>query len=210
MRRTDFRFDLPQSLIAQRPLDSRSASRLLVLAGDSIRHCQFDDLGDLLGPDDLLIVNDSRVIKARLMAQKDSGGRAEMLVERILDTNRALCQVRVSKPLKPNRCLYLDGHRIDVVKRDGEFYLLDFNAPVAEYLDAHGEVPLPPYIERPPHGGGRGPVPDRLRCGAGCRGRAHGGFALRRGPLGTFACQGCAYRVGHPARRRRYLSAGSG
>ncbi len=150
MRRTDFRFDLPQSLIAQRPLDSRSASRLLVLAGDSMRHCRFDDLPDLLGPDDLLIVNDSRVIKARLLAQKDSGGRAEVLVERILEANRALCQVRVSKPLKPNRCLYRDGHRIDVVGRDGEFYLLDFNAPVAEYLDAHGDVPLPPYVERSP------------------------------------------------------------
>ena len=150
MRRADFHFDLPESLIAQRPLDSRSASRLLVLAGKSPRHCQFDDLPDLLGAGDLLVVNDSRVIKARLMAQKDSGGRAEVLVERILDTTRAVCQVRVSKPLKPNRCLYQDGHRIDVVGRDGEFYLLDFNAPVAEYLDTCGEVPLPPYIERPP------------------------------------------------------------
>ena len=150
MRRTDFRFDLPESLIAQRPLESRSASRLLALVGDSVRHCRFDDLADLLGPDDLLVVNDSRVIKARLMANKDSGGRAELLVERIVDTNRALCQVRVSKPLKRNRCLYQDGHRIDVVDRDGEFYLIDFNAPVAEYLDAHGEVPLPPYIERSP------------------------------------------------------------
>lgn len=150
MRRTDFRFDLPESLIAQRPLESRSASRLLALAGDWVRHCQFEDLADLLGPDDLLVVNDSRVIKARLMAHKDSGGRAEVLVERIVDTNRALCQVRVSKALKPSRCLYHDGHRFDVVDRDGEFYLLDFNSPVAEYLDAHGEVPLPPYIERSP------------------------------------------------------------
>ena len=150
MRRTDFRFDLPESLIAQRPLESRSASRLLALVGDSVRHCQFEDLADLLVPDDLLVVNDSRVIKARLMAQKDSGGRAEVLVERIVDANQALCQVRVSKPLKPNRCLFHDGHRLDVVDRDGEFYLLDFNAPVAEYLDAHGEVPLPPYIERSP------------------------------------------------------------
>ena len=150
MRRTDFRFDLPESLIAQRPLESRSASRLLSLAGDSIRHCRFNALADLLGPDDLLVVNDSRVIKARLMAQKDSGGRAEVLVERIVDANRALCQVRVSKPLKPHRGLFHDGHRFDVVDRDGEFYLLDFKAPVAEYLDAHGEVPLPPYIERSP------------------------------------------------------------
>jgi len=150
VRRADFRFDLPESLIAQRPLDERSGSRLLVLAGDSVCHCRFDGLADLVDADDLLVVNDSRVIKARLVARKDSGGRAEVLLERILETNRALCQVRVSKPLKADRALYRDGHRIDVVERDGEFYLLDFNTPVAEYLDTHGEVPLPPYIERPP------------------------------------------------------------
>lgn len=150
MLRRDFRFDLPESLIAQRPLARRSASRLLVLAGHSVRHCRFGDLLDLLDRDDLLVVNDSRVVKARLLAHKDSGGRAEVLVERILDTNRALCQVRVSKPLQSDRSLFRAGHRIDVVGRDGEFYLLDFHAPVAEYLDAHGQVPLPPYIERAP------------------------------------------------------------
>ena len=97
---------------------------------------------------DLLVVNDSRVIKARLIARKDSGGRAEVLVERVRDENRALCQVRVSKPLKPGRWMTRDGHRIDVVERQGEFYLLDFNAPVVEYLDKYGQVPLPPYIGR--------------------------------------------------------------
>ena len=150
MRRSDFRFDFPESLIAQHPLDRRSASRLLALSGDSVRHGQFDDLLDLLDPDDLLVVNDSRVIKARVIARKDSGGRAEALVERIQGESRALCQVHVSKPLKPGRCLYQGEHRIDVVRREGEFYLLDFNAPVVEYLDVHGEVPLPPYIDRPP------------------------------------------------------------
>ena len=150
MRRSDFRFDLPESLIAQHPLDRRSASRLLALSGDSVRHGQFDDLLDLLHPDDLLVVNDSRVIKARVIARKDSGGRAEVLVERIQGEGRALCQVHVSKPLKPGRCLYQGEHRIDVVRREGEFYLLDFNAPVVEYLDVHGDVPLPPYIDRPP------------------------------------------------------------
>ena len=150
MRRSDFRFDLPESLIAQHPLDRRSASRLLALSGESVRHGQFDDLSDLLDPDDLLVVNDSRVIKARVIARKDSGGRAEVLVERIRGDSRALCQVRLSKPLKPGRCLYQGGHRIDVVRREGEFYLLDFNAPVVEYLDVHGDVPLPPYIDRPP------------------------------------------------------------
>ncbi len=150
MRRSDFSFDLPGSLIAERPLAVRSASRLLVLADDSVRHRQFAELVDLLRPGDLLVVNDSRVIKARLVARKDSGGRAEVLVERVLDGNRALCQVHVSKPLKPNRCLYDGEHRIDVVRRQGEFYLLDFNVPVVDYLERHGDVPLPPYIQRPP------------------------------------------------------------
>ena len=148
MRRSDFRFELPKSLIAQRPLATRSASRLLVLQGGSMRHCRFDALLDILVPGDLLVVNDSRVIKARLVASKDSGGRAEVLVERIVGRTRALCQVRVSKPLKPGRFLCAAGRRIGVVRRDGEFYLLDFDAPVLEFLDAHGEVPLPPYIER--------------------------------------------------------------
>ena len=148
MRRSDFRFELPKSLIAQRPLPSRTESRLLVLAGGSIRHERFDALVGLLEPGDLLVVNDSRVIKARLAACKDSGGRAEVLVERMEDAHRALCQVRASQSLKAGRALTVAGRRIEVVGRRGEFYLLDFNAPVAEFLDAHGQVPLPPYIER--------------------------------------------------------------
>ena len=151
-RRSDYRFDLPPSLIAQTPLAQRSASRLLVLQGDSIGHCRFEALVDLLGADDVLVVNDSRVIKARLVARKDSGGQAEILVERIhLESrtdSRALCQVRVSKALKPGRFLQLGEHRIDVVDRVGEFYLLDFNTPVVGFLDDHGRVPLPPYIDR--------------------------------------------------------------
>lgn len=147
-RRSDFRFDLPPCLIAQHPLARRPASRLLVLRNDSIRHCRFDALVDMLGADDVVVVNDSRVIKARLVARKDSGGQAEILVERIHSEHRALCQVRVSKPLKPGRFVELGEHRIHVVERVGEFYLLDFNTPVVEFLDAHGRVPLPPYIDR--------------------------------------------------------------
>ncbi|MYD98416.1 MAG: tRNA preQ1(34) S-adenosylmethionine ribosyltransferase-isomerase QueA [Gammaproteobacteria bacterium] len=147
-RRSDFRFDLPPSLIAQHPIARRSASRLLVLRGDSIDHCRFEALVDMLTADDVLVVNDSRVIKARLVARKDSGGQAEILVERVDSDSRAICQVRVSKALKPGRFLELGEHRIDVVERVGEFYLLDFNGPVDEFLDAHGRVPLPPYIDR--------------------------------------------------------------
>ena len=146
--RRDFHFDLPRALIAQQPLTRRSDSRLLVLAGDAVRHCRFDAIVDLLTPEDLLVVNDTRVIKARLEACKDSGGQAEILVERIQAERLALCQVRVSKPLKADRNLRVDECPIRVVERRGEFYLLAFPMPVAEFLDRHGQMPLPPYIER--------------------------------------------------------------
>ena len=146
--RRDFHFDLPRALIAQHPTAQRSASRLLVHEGDAIRHCRFDAIVDVLTPEDLLVVNDTRVIKARLAARKDSGGRAEILVERIQAERLALCQVRASKPLKAGRSLSVDECPIRVVERRGEFYLLEFPIPVAEFLDRHGQVPLPPYIGR--------------------------------------------------------------
>ena len=149
--RRDFHFDLPNALIAQQPLARRSASRLLVLEGHAVRHCWFEAVVDLLGPEDLLVVNDTRVVKARLQARKDSGGRAEILVERIEAERLALCQVRVSKPLKAGRGLSIaecDFGDIGVVERQGEFYLLEFPMPVADFLDRYGQVPLPPYIER--------------------------------------------------------------
>jgi len=98
------------------------------------------------------VVNDTRVIRARLPAVKDSGGQAELLVERLFDDapREALCQVRVSKPLKPGRYLDSPAGRLEVADRDGDFYRLRFPGPVLELLERHGEVPLPPYIERAP------------------------------------------------------------
>lgn len=149
MHRTDFYFDLPDAQIAQAPLPLRDASRLLVVAGPVLRHFKFFDIEQLLRPGDLLVVNDTRVINARLKGSKDTGGAAEILVERILaDDHFALCQVRVSKPLKPGRKLTIDGQTVAVVGRVGEFYELRFPVPVLDFLSAHGEVPLPPYIER--------------------------------------------------------------
>lgn len=148
MRRADFHFELPKFLIAQRPSAVRTASRLLVLDNDGIRHCRFDAVIDLLNAGDVLVVNDTRVLKARLLARKDSGGQAEILVERIEDERRALCQVRASKALQPGRGVFLGERRLTVAERRGEFYLLDFGAPVADILERHGQVPLPPYIDR--------------------------------------------------------------
>ena len=152
LRTADFDFHLPPELIAQRPAAERTASRLLVLGlgKEGIQHRRFAAIADLLRPGDLLVVNDTQVLKARLAAVKDSGGRAEILVERIEDDTRALCQVRASKALKPGRALCVAGQRCHVLERRGAFYLLRFDAPVADVLEHHGEVPLPPYIERPP------------------------------------------------------------
>ncbi len=149
MRRSDFSYHLPKRLIARTPLPARTDSRLLELKGDAVAHRQFREIVDLLRPEDLLVVNDTRVIKARLRAVKDSGGRAEVLVERIDGFDSALCQVRVSKALHPGRSLMVDGEVVTVIERRGEFYLLRFPGDVLEFLDAHGSTPLPPYISRP-------------------------------------------------------------
>ncbi|HEY5644965.1 MAG TPA: tRNA preQ1(34) S-adenosylmethionine ribosyltransferase-isomerase QueA [Pseudomonadales bacterium] len=154
--RADFGYDLPAELIAQQPTPERDASRLLILdrAGPmpACAHGAFCDLPGLLRRGDLLVVNDTRVVKARLLAEKDSGGRAEILLERAVSEREALCQVRASKPLKAGRLLRAGHGDIEVLGREGEFYRLRFPRPVLEFLEDHGEVPLPPYIERSTHG----------------------------------------------------------
>lgn len=151
-RRADYRFDLPPELIAQRPLSERPASRLLVLDGAtgalSDRH--FRDLPALLAPGDLLVVNDTRVIPARLLARKASGGAVEMLVERTLDATRALVHLRASKKPAPGALLEIaPGVTLTVGERHGELTEVDA-APrrLAALLEAHGHVPLPPYMTR--------------------------------------------------------------
>lgn len=148
MQRADFRFELPDELIAQRPAADRAGSRLLELAGDTVRHRRFEAIIDLLDPGDLLVVNDTRVIKARLIGRKDSGGQAEIVVERLDGECQALCQVRSSKPLKPGRTVFVGDSAVTVIAREGEFYRLDFGEPVEPYLERFGRVPLPPYIDR--------------------------------------------------------------
>lgn len=148
----DFHFELPQALIAQTPVEPRSASRLMVLdgAGQSIAHARFDAIVDLLRPTDLLVLNDTRVIPARLLGQKDSGGQIEALIERVVDIHRAWCLVRASKPLLPGRRVNFGAGDItaQVIERVDDQFLLDFSVPVQELAEAHGHVPLPPYITR--------------------------------------------------------------
>lgn len=148
--KTDFHYDLPEHLIAQHPPAVRGASRLLEVGADGCRHRQFEALTELVNPGDLLVVNDTRVIKARLFAVKDSGGAAEILVERVESECLALCQVKVSKPLKAGRLLHVGEIAVEVRGRAGEFYRLLFPEPVLGVLERSGQMPLPPYIRRTP------------------------------------------------------------
>ncbi len=153
LTRSDFAYHLPEHLIAQQPLHNRTDSRLLVLdpRSDVVSHKHFADLPELLSRDDLLVLNDTRVIRARLHGHKDSGGAAELLIERIESDRRALCQVRVSKPLKPGRRVLLDplDEPATVIERCGDLYRFEFRRDVDAVVDACGQVPLPPYIARP-------------------------------------------------------------
>jgi len=148
MQLSDFHYDLPQALIAQHPVKDRAASRLLRVKAQGVEHRVFSDVLELLRPHDVLVVNNTRVIKARLFGVKDTGGSAELLLERVLNEYEALFQVRVSKPVKPGRTIRVGEHELTHVGRSGQFYQLRADMPLLELLDGHGHVPLPPYIER--------------------------------------------------------------
>ena len=145
---SDFNYELPDELIAQYPTVDRRGSRLLELA-DIIADRGFAELPALLRSGDLLVFNDTRVIKARLAATKETGGRAEILIERVTGQRAALAHIRASKAPKPGgRLLLADDVVAEVISRDGELFSLSFSADVQAFLDRHGEVPLPPYLHR--------------------------------------------------------------
>ncbi len=149
MRTDEFDFDLPESLIAQHPPERRGASRLLHVAGTALEDCRFADLTKLVRPNDLLILNDTRVLKARLFGVKESGGRVEVLVERVLNDHEVLAQVRASKaPKAGSRLLLADSLAVEMVGRAEDFFHLRFLADenVLELLERYGKLPLPPYI----------------------------------------------------------------
>jgi S-adenosylmethionine:tRNA ribosyltransferase-isomerase len=151
MRRDQFYFDLPDELIAREPAAERTGSRLLYLdsAAERLQHSQFSDFLAYIGPDDLLVFNNTKVIPARLYGQKDSGGKIEVLVERVLDSHRVLAHIRASKSPKPGTQLIFDNNvRAEMVGRDAALFELAFTEPVLAVLDQIGHMPLPPYIDR--------------------------------------------------------------
>jgi S-adenosylmethionine:tRNA ribosyltransferase-isomerase len=153
MRLADFRFELPPELIAQRPLATRSGSSLLVLDGPTgaTQDLAFAHLPRLLRAGDLLVFNDTRVMRARLFGRKQSGGRVEILIERLQGAASAIAHLGASKAPKAGTRILLDGEEpLEVLGREGDLYLLRSRGPCfAELMDRHGHMPLPPYIERP-------------------------------------------------------------
>ncbi len=155
LKKSDFRYDLPPDLIAQAPLPERSASRLLLVppAPAAFADHGVRELPQLLQPGDLLVFNDTRVIPARLLGTKATGGRVEILIERLLPGNEARAQVGASKSPRAGSRIALDaGGEAEVLGREGEFYHLrfDIEAPLDAWLQRAGRLPLPPYIHRDP------------------------------------------------------------
>ena len=143
-------FRLPEHLIAQAPREARTSSRLLVIDEARLEDRVFRDIGDYLREGDLLVLNDTKVIPGRIAAMKESGGAAEILVERITGERRALVQIGASRPPAPGSILRLQpgSTRAQVVKREGAFYTIEFEDKVADVLANLGETPLPPYVRR--------------------------------------------------------------
>ncbi|MEM7401458.1 MAG: tRNA preQ1(34) S-adenosylmethionine ribosyltransferase-isomerase QueA [Pseudomonadota bacterium] len=155
MQLDQFDYHLPEELIAQAPLNERSASRLLHFhTGANVFHDrQFSNIENLLRPGDLLVLNDTQVIPARLFGQKSTGGKFEFLLERMLDSHTVLAQIKASKSPKPGaELLFANQEKALVEKRQGDFYKLKFdaNTNVENLLMKHGQMPLPPYIQREP------------------------------------------------------------
>jgi S-adenosylmethionine:tRNA ribosyltransferase-isomerase len=149
MKLSDFDFDLPKSLIAQFPSEKRTDSKLLV-AGDEIVDATFSELDDFLRAGDLLVLNDTRVIPARLFGQKESGGKVEILIERLLSDTQALAMIKASRAPKIGSFVVLEnGQRAEVVDKSSGLYTLSFSGTaILDCLNEVGHVPLPPYIER--------------------------------------------------------------
>jgi S-adenosylmethionine:tRNA ribosyltransferase-isomerase len=153
MDRADFHYELPPELIAQAPLPVRSASRLLVVDSRTgeLTDSRFGAIVDWLEPGDLLVLNDSRVLPARLMGRKPTGGRVELMLERIVGARKGLFQLRSSKSTKGGAVIAIDGGgEAHVVARHGDLFELEFDRDLKSLLETRGAIPLPPYIGRAP------------------------------------------------------------
>lgn len=156
LRLSDFDYDLPPELIAQSPAAERRGSRLLHVTPGGLRDLAFADFASCVAPGEVLVLNDTRVLRARVHARRPTGGRVELLLERITADDAAWVQLRASHPPRPGGTLLLPGEATaTVLERDGRFFHLRFagTGPLPDWLERHGEVPLPPYIAHPADAG---------------------------------------------------------
>ena len=148
MKTSDFNYDLPEELIANYPLDNRSSSRLLVYDNE-IEHKIFKDVVDYFEEGDLLVVNNTSVIPARIYGNKESGGSVEIMLERVMEDNKALVQIRSGRSPKIGALINLDSYKVQCIDRQDNFFILQFDRPPLDVFNSIGHVPLPPYIKRP-------------------------------------------------------------
>ncbi len=151
MQLSDFNFDLPDELIARYPLETRSASRLLHLSADGrYQDHHFTDILDLFEEGDLLVLNDTKVMKARLKGKRASGGAVEVLVERIFDQTTAHCHIKASNAPKAGVELFIgpDSVKATVTGRHENLFIVEFSQPILKVLDLYGALPIPPYFNR--------------------------------------------------------------
>lgn len=148
--KSDFDYELPHGLIALEPTPERTASRLLIVEDRVFAHCKFTNLPLFLRTGDVLVLNDTKVIPARLLGVKDSSGKVEILVERVEGDHVALCHVKSSRGLHSRHTVTVGGASARLRARVGDLYRLVFDKPVFDILAEYGQVPLPPYIDRSP------------------------------------------------------------
>ena len=148
MKTSDFNYDLPEELIANYPLDNRSSSRLLVYDNE-IEHKTFKDVVAYFEEGDLLVVNNTSVIPARIYGNKESGGSVEVMLERVMEDNKALVQIRSGRSPKIGALINLDSFKVQCIDRQDNFFILQFDRPPLDVFNSIGHVPLPPYIKRP-------------------------------------------------------------
>ena len=151
MQLSDFNFDLPDELIARYPLETRSASRLLHLnSNGSYQDLHFTDILALFQPGDLMVLNDTKVMKARLKGKRATGGAVEVLVERIFNQNIAHCHIKASNSPKAGAELFIgeDAVKVTVLGRHENLYEVEFSQPILQVLDQYGQLPIPPYFNR--------------------------------------------------------------
>ena len=147
MKTSAFDYYLPEELIANYPLERRSSSRLLIQS-EKVEHKFFTDIVDYLNDGDLLVLNKTSVIPARVYGAKDSGGAVEVMLERILEDNKALVQMRSSRSIKIGTFINLDSYKAKCIDRKKNFFILKFERPPLEVFNSIGHIPLPPYIRR--------------------------------------------------------------